>query len=77
MPKGKTTARPVTYLHFEAVGNRIGRSPNTVKNRYFDGRMPTPDAYLQGAGGVLRPGWLPRTIDTWWAARREPAEVGS
>lgn len=67
MPKKAKVAGPVRYLDKEQVAAMLDRSPKTIQNRFGEGRMPEPDAFIDN-----HPGWLEETIRTWWDALPGP-----
>lgn len=54
------------YLHLDAVAERMGVQPTTIRECLRQGRMPEPDLVW-----LEHPLWLPSTIDGWKRNRRK------
>jgi predicted DNA-binding transcriptional regulator AlpA len=59
MPKRAVKAKrePVRFLYWDGIAELTGKSPTTIKNRYYNGRMPEPDVFIDE-----QPGWSRETI---------------
>lgn len=62
----------IRYWNFTDISLHTGVPSVALRQRAYRGTMPAPDAEI----GTM-PGWLPATIESWWAAkgREEAAAV--
>ena len=56
----------IKYWNFTDVSAFTGVPSVALRQRNFRGTMPAPDAEI---GGL--PGWLPKTIEAWWAGKEK------